>query len=180
VAATRLTVFVVLGLLLAGRTTAADPAADAPLRIHIISGSGSYKSEPSLKELKGHLEQHYRVACTASWAKDGAAQLENLDSLPSAELLIVFARRLKLAEEQMAVVRKHWDQGKPVVGIRTASHAFQPADNEIFDKKVLGGAYSGYGTAPFKAIAAPDAADHPILKGVGRGRRNVRLSLALD
>ena len=49
------------------------------------------------------------------------------------------------------------------------SHAFQPDDNAIFDKKVLGGSYSGAGdyTTPFKTIAAKEQAEHPVVKGVG-------------
>jgi type 1 glutamine amidotransferase len=69
----------------------------------------------------------------------------------------------------MAIIRQHWEKGKPVVALRTASHAFQPADNAIFDRKVLGGDYRGAGdyTTPFKAIPAKAQADHPVLKGVG-------------
>ena len=153
---------------LVARSCAAS-AADAPLKIHIISGAAEYKSEPSLKEFKEFLEKHYRVTCTASWGKDGAVKLDNLDAVPSADLLIVFARRLKLEDEHMRIVRKHWEQGKPVIGIRTASHAFQAADNAIFDKQVLGGSYRGAGdyTTPFKAIAAEGKGEHPLLKEVG-------------
>jgi type 1 glutamine amidotransferase len=140
--------------------------AGAPLVVHVISGSGEYKSEPSLKEWKEHLEKNFNVTCTASWAKDGAASLENIGAIPAAELLIVFARRMKLPEEQMAVIRKHWESGKPIVGIRTSSHAFGAADNEVFDKQVMGGHYKGhYGGEPVMVAVAEDAASHPVLAG---------------
>src|SRR5262245_24748207 len=45
-----------------------EPAA-APVKIHIISGSKSYKSEASLREFKSFLEDRYRVECSASWAQ---------------------------------------------------------------------------------------------------------------
>lgn len=138
----------------------------AVLKIHLI-GVGEYEPAKSLAELKKLLEHNYRVECTASLGGNGKS-LDNLDALQSADLLVIFARRMNLPEEQMAIVRRHWDSGKPVVGMRTASHAFQPADNEIFDRKVMGGDYKGSGsyTAPFKAIPARDQAAHPILKGV--------------
>ncbi|MEK6235273.1 MAG: ThuA domain-containing protein, partial [Planctomycetales bacterium] len=57
---------------------------------------------------------------------------------------------------------------KPVVGIRTASHAFGNDDNQIFDRKVLGGNYSGhFGGEAVIVSTAENAADHPVLAGVG-------------
>jgi type 1 glutamine amidotransferase len=142
-----------------------EPAA-APLKIHIISGSKSYKSEASLREFKSFLEERYRVECSASWAQDGAKKLDNLEALPAAELLIVFARRMDLPEEQMTVIRQHWEKGKPIIGIRTASHAFQPADNRVFIQQVLGGNYTGYGGKEFPVANSEKEKAHPVLKGV--------------
>jgi len=34
----------------------------------------------------------------------------------------IFARRMKLPEDQMKPIRAHWEAGRPLVGIRTASH----------------------------------------------------------
>ena len=105
------------------------------------------------------------VRCTASWGKDGAKELEGLDALKDADLMLVFTRRMKLGEAQMALIRSHWEQGKAIIGIRTAGHAFQKADNEIFDRQVLGGHYRGhYGNEPIKVINK--ASGHPVLEGV--------------
>jgi type 1 glutamine amidotransferase len=154
----------------AGAPTADALAAElaAPLTIHIISGSKEYQSEPSLKAFQQYLEENYNVRCTASWGNDGASSLENLDALPQAELMLIFARRMKLPENQMQLIRQHWEQGKPIVGLRTAGHAFQRDDNELFDRQVLGGHYQGhYGGQPVKVTAVPGAEDHPVLAGVG-------------
>jgi len=135
-----------------------------PLRIHLISGSKEYKSEPSLKALSESLEKSYAIECTASWGSDGATELAGLESIKDAELMIVFARRLKLGEDAMSLIRAHWEAGKPVIGIRTAGHAFQQADNDVFDRKVLGGNYQGhYGD---EAVKVTSVAEHPILEGV--------------
>lgn len=149
--------------------TPAWAASDStPLKIHIISGSNEYKSEESLKAFKKEMEEKYRVEISASWVKDGAKELSDIGYIPQADLLIVFARRMKLAKEQMAVIREHWETGKPVVGIRTASHAFEKDESQTFDRKVLGGNYLGhFGGELVNVSTAAKAADHPVLERVG-------------
>lgn len=155
-------------LLLAFSLVPSAFAEPKPLKVHVISGSKEYKSEPSLKAFMPWLEKHYRVTWTASWANDGAKELENFESLKDADVMLVFARRLKLGDAQMKVIRAHWESGKPIVGLRTASHAFSNDDNKVFDLKVMGGNYKGhFGDEPVKVLTADDAKGHPVLKGVG-------------
>ena len=143
-----------------------DPA--APLTIHVISGSKEYQSEASLKPFVADLEKQYRVTITASWGTDGGETLANVDALKNAELLLIFTRRMKLPEEQLKPIRAHWEAGRPIVGIRTASHSFQQEDNDVFDRKVLGGSHqSHWGDEPVKVSNQPDQAEHPALRGVG-------------
>jgi type 1 glutamine amidotransferase len=72
---------------------------------------------------------------------------------------------MKLVEPQMKLIRAHWTAGKPIVGVRTASHAFQKTDNEIFDRKVMGGNYLGhFSNESLKVINVAKA--HPVLHGV--------------
>ena len=138
----------------------------AVLKIHFLSGAKEYKSEESLKKFIPWLEKHYDVKCTASWGHDGIKELPNLDALKDADVLFVFARRMNPVVEQMKLIRAHWGKGKPIVGVRTASHAFQKADNEIFDLQVMGGNYQGhFGDGPVKVT---NLGKHPILKGVGK------------
>ncbi len=138
----------------------------AVLKIHFISGAREYKSEESLKNFIPWLEKHYDVKCNVSWGHDGIKELPSLDELKEADLLFVFARRMKLVEPQMKLIRTHWLKGKPVVGVRTASHAFQKADNEVFDRQIMGGNYQGhFGDGPVKVT---NSGKHPILKGVGK------------
>jgi type 1 glutamine amidotransferase len=146
-------------------TAVAGAAHDAPLRIHMISGSGEYKSEPSLKQWAAMLEEKYHVVCTLSLGRDGGADLPNLEELDRADLMVVFCRRMKLPEDQLARIKAWCDAGKPVIGIRTASHAFQTWLE--FDNKVLGGTYSGHGGQEEVAVSIVEQnRDHPILRGV--------------
>src|SRR5262245_24062405 len=163
----RLVLPLILVGLLATQSRSDEPA---PLKVHIIAG-GEYDPVLSMTEFKKYVEERYRVECTTSFY-DGTgspSKLENLDSLKSADLLLLFARRMALREEQMKLIRAHWEQGKPIVGIRTACHAFQKADNEIIDRQLFGGHYGvgpssngGYTTA-----VAKGQEEHPVLKGVG-------------
>jgi type 1 glutamine amidotransferase len=145
-------------------------AADTkPLKIHIIAG-GEYSPVESLTEFKKHLEEKYRVECTTSFypGTGTPSKLENLEQLKSADLLLLFARRMNLRDEQMKIIRGHWESGKPIVGIRTACHAFQKADNEVIDRKLFGGNYGGASSnGGFTSAPSPGQEDHPVLKGVG-------------
>src|SRR5687768_7451662 len=144
-------------------------AATEPLKVHIISGSKEYGSEPSLREFAEHLTK-LGITCTASWAQDGGVTLPNVSALATADLMIVFARRMKLPEEQLRIVRAHWEAGKPIVALRTASHAWGDkgnADNSTFDLKVLGNNYQGHhGNEPVQVTLVPGQTSHPVLSGV--------------
>ena len=149
-----------LGLLVLGAFVEA-----APLKIHIISGAKEYRSETSMKGFSKWMAKRYDVKFTGSWGHDGIERLPNLDALAKADVMFVFARRMKLGGAQMKLIRAHWMAGKPIVGVRTASHAFQRADNEIFDRKVMGGNYLGhFSNEPLKVIHI--VKDHPVLRGV--------------
>ena len=49
----------------------------------MISGSGEYKSEPSLKAFAELLKNHYGARCTLSLGKDGIAELRELARIRS-------------------------------------------------------------------------------------------------
>jgi type 1 glutamine amidotransferase len=101
-----------------------------------------------------------------------------VEALRDADLLILFSRRRFLPEEQMAAVRAHLNAGRPLLGIRTANHAFIPRPKDVVDpgltiwpeftREVLGGENTGYETKglPYTVAAAPGAAGSPLLAGV--------------
>lgn len=98
------------------------------------------------------------------------------DALRDADVLLVSLRRRALAKEELAAVHAHLDAGKPLVGIRTASHGFAPRREDQgegeawmnFDPEVLGGNYAGHhGHGPKTTIrTAPGAENHDLLTGV--------------
>lgn len=71
-----------------------------------------------------------------------------LAALTTADLLVISVRRQAPLKEQLAIVRAHLAAGKPLIGIRTASHAFgaRPTDEQhegwiTFGQDVLGRSY---------------------------------------
>jgi len=150
-------------LLMAGAVaTAADPA---PLKVCLVSGSEEYKSDDSLAAFRDHLEANYPASCTLLKAR-GFGDLPGLAALQDCDVALVFTRRLTIGGEQLALVKKYVEAGRPLVAVRTASHGFQnwPA----FDKDVLGGNYRGHyrNDLTMRATVAPGAAGHPVLDGV--------------
>lgn len=146
----------------AGKTRAER---NKPLKIHMISGSKEYESAKSLPAFKKYLEKRYHVVCTMSLTEDKSKDIPNIEKLDEADVMLVFSRRLEPPERQLAHIKKWCEAGKPVVGVRTASHAFQGWLE--FDKVVLGGDYQGHGDEEkVETTIEEKAKDHPILKGV--------------
>jgi len=93
-----------------------------------------------------------------------------------ADLVFLSIRRRALPESDLESLRVYLRSGRPLVGIRTASHAFDTkgkhpaghAEWRSFDPDVLGGNYHGHhGNGPVtSATVADGAAKHPILAGV--------------
>ena len=74
-----------------------------------------------------------------------------------------YAYKIPNAEEKY---KKYVQAGKPLVGVRTASHAFQ--NWLALDKEVLGGNYQGhYGAGPAVEVHIEEKENnHPILAGL--------------
>jgi len=147
-------------LLLAGLA----PAQAKP-HVVLLSGESLYGSATTLPQLAKRLEQQHGYRCTVI-VREETHRFPTLDALGQADLLIVYARRMQLPAGQLGQVKWYIESGKPVIGLRTASHAFQ---NWLeFDKLVLGGNYKGHhkNNLSGNASVVPSAKAHPILDGV--------------
>lgn len=101
--------------------------------IVFISGDEEYRSEEALPMLAKILSQKYGFKCTVLFAVDpatGYINVETLDNIPGlenlqiADLMVIFTRFRELPDEQMKYIDDYIRQGKPVIGLRTATHAF--------------------------------------------------------
>ncbi len=146
--------------------------------IAIMIGEDEYRTWETLPAYaKRELEPRgfrVRVVQVAADDKDRFPGLA--DAVRAADLVVVSVRRRLPPPDELDALRAHVAAGKPLVGLRTASHAFtrdkQPQPGAAgwpeFDGAVLGGHYTGHhgGDAKVTVTPAPGAKDHPILRGV--------------
>ena len=110
--------------------------------IALLIGEEEYEAKKTLPEFAAR-ELAYRFGCLIDvMQSDRTNSLPGLERLSKADLMVVYLRRRTLPDEQLAYIRQYLASGKPVVGIRTASHAFQ--NWLAFDKEILGGNYHGH------------------------------------
>jgi type 1 glutamine amidotransferase len=142
------------------------PAEDGePLKVCILSGCDTYDSETSLPPFQEYLEKNYHVSC-ARVVRKAADDLPGLEQLDDCNVALVFIKRMQLQGEQLRRFKKYARSGRPIVAVRTASHAVQTWLE--FDREVLGGNYQGHHpVGPVTTIeVAAGAHEHPILNGV--------------
>ncbi len=150
---------------------------DKRKRLVMIIAEREYRTDETLPvfALK-HLGQEFSVDTVYADPKDKNTLL-GLELIDQADVLLISVRRRTLPEAQLAAIRRYVDAGKPVIGIRTASHAFAVRNGEApkgravwqkFDQEVFGGNYHNHhGNGPKVQIeSAPGNLDHPILAGV--------------
>ena len=165
-----------------------------PLVMFVIA-ENEYDADKTLPEFARELENKYGFSCEFALGipKTGIAKERNniagLEALKSAHLAVVYVRRRALLTEQMEYLRDYIAAGKPLIGLRTASHAFALRSERVqagfadwpeFDAEVLGGNYHGHhgnkaedGPRTYVWVK-PGMESHPILAGVPSGEFYVR------
>ena len=167
-------------------------------KVVLVSGDEEYRSEEALPQLAKILARHHGFDCTVVFAIDPATgqinpntndNIPGLEKLASADLMVIATRFRNLPDEQMKHVDAFLKAGKPVVAMRTATHAFNipegrtyrryswdfPGEGSTqgFGRQVLGETWishhGGHGSESTRGLLAPDAKDHPILKGIKDG-----------
>lgn len=157
-----------------------------PKHIVLISGDEEYRTEESMPMLGKILSQKHGFKCTVlfSLGADGAEYIDSnngagvrgLETLDTADLMIIGTRFRTPKAEDAAYVTKYLNAGKPVIGIRTATHAFN-GDGDFggikygeFGRKVLGeqwvSHHGGHKRQGARGVIEEANADHPVLNSV--------------
>ncbi|QDT99672.1 isochorismatase family protein [Gimesia aquarii] len=143
----------------------------------IVMAEAEYDTKKTLPEFAGkHLGKHFRVSYVFADDKDRNS-IPGIEVINEADVVLFSVRRRVLPEKAMQAIRKYVKAGKPVVGIRTASHAFSlrgkkpPAglyDWPEFDAEVFGGNYHGHLANDLKSIISINESQkqNPILTGI--------------
>lgn len=174
------------------------PGGDGPGKgkhVVLVSGDEEYRSEEALPQLAKILAERHGFRCTVLFAvdKDGtinpnnAKNIPGLEALQHADLLILFTRFRDLPEDQMEEIVKYVDSGRPIIGMRTATHAFNMKGGHPFagyswnstgwdggfGRQVLGETwiahYGRHGKEATRGRFAPGAEGSPILRGIKDG-----------
>lgn len=158
-------------------------ADEEALHIVILTGEdpANYAAHQTMPRFAQWLERRegFKTTVLIGEGELEAHHLPNLEVIKEADLVVIFFRRRAFKTEQMDLIKNYLKEGNPLVGIRTANHAFcvhehpergLPEGYESwweFVPEILGCENRGYGPVePGTAVApAPGKESHPILKG---------------
>ena len=163
-------------------------------RVVMLAGDEEYRSEESMPMLARMFTKHgFETIVLFSQDPDsGEIDPENSSNIPGmhliddADLVIVNLRFRELPDEDMKHLVDHVDAGKPVSGLRTATHAFyyrenqdSPYANWSFNSDEPAGGFGGgilgetwvahhghHGSEATRGVIEPANAAHPVLRGV--------------
>ena len=143
----------------------------------VVMAEAEYSTNKTLPEfVQNYLGKDFRVSLVFANDND-RNDIPGIQVVSQADVLLVSIRRRTLPKNQLDVVREYVASGRPVVGIRTASHAFhllnKPAPDGLdawpeWDAQVLGGNYHNHHPNTIRSTVRlnPEKLKHPILSGI--------------
>ena len=118
-------------------------------KIVLISGDEEYRSEEALVQLAKILNVNHGFSCTVLFSQNPdhpgivnpnyQNNIPGLVALAEADLMIILTRFRALPDMQMRYIDDYLKSGRPVLGMRTATHAFK------FDPDAIKSNYGHYG-----------------------------------
>jgi type 1 glutamine amidotransferase len=176
-------------------TFAGGPGPGTGKHIVFVVGDQEYRSEESMPQLALILARQHGFRTTVLFPihrETGEIDPMTMDNIPGlaqlarADLMVIFTRFLELPDEQMKHILDYTNSGRPIVGLRTATHAFNfrtrkdspyarysynsadPAGG--WGRWVLGETwinhYGAHEKESTRGVVAEGMAGHPILRGV--------------
>lgn len=150
---------------------------DSRPHVVFVVGPPHYSPELTMPAFAGELERLGFRTTLVSGGMDSEKKTENvlpgIEALADADLAIFFMRFLKLPDDEWQPIEDYLKSGKPVIGLRTASHAFRyPKDharfawNEEFGTRALGSPYIVHQSGLTDIEVIPENAAHPIMANV--------------
>ena len=162
--------------------------------IVFIAGDDEYRSEDLIPQLAGIAAVHHGFKCTVLFAinkQTGQIDPSTLDHIPglenleTADLMVIFTRFRELPDEQMKYIVDYINSGKPIMGLRTATHAFYYKKHKDspyakysfrnkefkggFGRQVLGETwvahYGRHQKESTRGLIARGMENHPVVKG---------------
>ena len=163
--------------------------------IVFLAGDEEYRSEEAMPMLAKILALRHGFKCTVLFPidpADGAIDPNNqtnivgLETLKTADMVVMELRFRELPDDRMKYFVDYLNAGKPILAIRTSTHAFQYSRNKQspyakfdwqsrewpggFGQQVLGETWvnhhGNHGSESTRGIVNVPLKDHPILRGV--------------
>lgn len=163
--------------------------------IVLVSGDEEYRSEEALPMLGQILARRHGFRCTVLFAQnpetgvidpDNQAHIPGLAVLGDADMLVLFTRFRRLPDADMKHIVDFVESGKPVLGLRTATHAFNyEADSKSpyahwsfrskswpggFGRQILGETWirhhGHHGRESTRGLVPEASRAHPVVRGV--------------
>lgn len=160
-------------------------AAGKKYNVVFVTGDDEYRSEitmPMIAEVLPRKAKQFN--CTVLYAVDPETgqrnpkykqNIEGLEALKAADLAVFFLRFRALPDDQLKLILDYVNSGKPIIGLRTSTHAFRyPRGhkheklNEDFGREVFGQkwiVHHGHKSTT-DVLVIPEMAGHPILRGI--------------
>lgn len=162
--------------------------------IVLLAGDEEYRSEEGLPMLGKILARRHGFRCTVLFAQDDdttidpnhSSNVPGLELLATADLAVMQFRFRQLPDASMKHVVDYLESGKPLLAIRTSTHAFRyPRGSSSpyarwswdsaawpggFGRQVLGDTWVSHhgvhGRESTRGVVEPSSAGHPVLRGV--------------
>lgn len=163
--------------------------------IVIVTGDDEYRSEEGMPQLGKILSQHHGFDVIVLFAIDPETgeikpdqqnNIPGLELLEYADLMVLFTRFRQLPDEDTAHIAEYLASGRPIMALRTSTHAFnypEDSDSEYahwgwrskdwtggFGRQVLGETwinhYGVHNVESTRGLVAEGKEDHPIVRGV--------------
>jgi hypothetical protein len=162
----------------------------------LLSGDEEYRSEETMPQLGKILAKHHGFTCTVLFAIDkGSGEINpnvtdnipGMEALDKADLVIMALRFRNLPDDQMKHFVDYVESGRPIVAMRTSTHAFNFDKNPAsayrkytwtnkdkdyekgFGRQVLGETWvnhhGAHGKQATRGVPAEGMKEHPILRG---------------
>lgn len=151
-----------------------------------VCGDHEYSGEETLPIIAAELEKNYgmrTVVLKASPDHNSEENIPGLEILKEADLAVFYLRWRRLPAEQLAHIDAYLKSGKPVMGFRTTTHAFNFPKGHPSEKWNAFGEFAlnappGWGgkakhthyghTSSTDVSVVPAQANNPILTGVAK------------
>jgi len=163
--------------------------------IVFVVGDDEYRSEDLMPQLAKILAVHHGFKCTVLFATnkqtgqiDPSTQdnIPGLEALKSADMMVMFLRFRDLPDDQMKHIMDYTNSGKPIMGLRTSTHAFnfrkhkngpyakwsfraRGETNGGYGRQVFGETwinhYGHHGRESTRGLIAKGMENHPIVRG---------------